>query len=415
MTSSAPTRAALCALALALAPTLTADASGIEALWGGLWGDNPIIGRLIVLVILALGAAGVGSALHHLRRYGREEARLVQLRANLEQWRAARAAASAEDETATGADGAEDGTAARELVGIDRLREGLPAGGLIGGRLDLIESLRERRLTVDVALVQQLAAARDEAARGLALPAFAATNSMLLGILGTFAGLAIMVQQIHLGLPTAGAAVNLDLFEQAFANLRSVLGGMKTAFSTSLAGMSCALLCTTLDFRLRRRQASFFERLERFTVAELLPATVPAYDDEKLLERVSEQLDRSFGRLDEIQRLNHRTLEDLTGLQRGFTAMIDEIRTITRGEAARDLDRVIDELEKTNRSVVAVVEQIPRLIATAERRGHEMVAAVERLVSPIGAATPLAGGLLSPRNLLIALATLAVLLVATRF
>lgn len=404
----------------ALGPTAPVAAGGpFDALWGGLWTDNPTIGRIIVVAILALGLTGANAALAHLRRYRQEDAQLALVRSNLAQWR------SAQGITGTPTDGSEpattstggEGAAAPNLVTFDRLREGLAGGGLIGSRMDLIEALRNERQSVETGLLQQLAAARDESRQGLATAGFAAANCMLLGILGTFAGLAIMVQQIDVGLPGGGAAgADLDVFEQAFTNLRSVLGGMKTAFSTSLVGMSWALVCTALDFRLRRRQAAFFERFERFTIQELLPATVPAYDDENLLERVSRQLVDSFGRLEEIQRLNHRTLEDLTGLQSGFGAIVEEIRTITRGEAARDLDRVIEELEKTNRSVVAVAEQVPRLIAGAERRGQELLSRLELLAAPSPLhASSAGGGLFSPRTLLIALVAVAALLLLTRF
>lgn len=404
---------------LSLLPAAPAAANALDALWGGLWRDNPTVGRLVVVAIALLGVAGTHAAAAHLARYRREEAALARVRSNLSRWRSAQdgtaeVAGEAAD-MAVESGGGEGGADPKPLVPLDRLREGLPGDTSMGARLDLLESLCRERQTVDVALIQQLGAAHDDTRPGLATPAFAATTSMLLGILGTFAGLAIMVQRIDLGLPDAADA-GLGLFEQAFADLRSVLGGMKTAFSTSLAGMSCALLCSTLDFRLRRRQATFFARLERFTVEELLPATIPGYDDDKLLARVSDQLDRSFGRLEEIQRLNQRTVEDLTGLHTGFAATVEEIRTITRGEAARDLDRVIEELEKTNRSVLAVAEQVPRLITSAERRGQEMLARLEQLAAPPSHAGPSAAvGLLTPRTLLIAIFALAALIVVTRF
>lgn len=412
-------RASAALLSLAtLGPTAPVAAGGpVDALWGGLWTDNPTIGRVIVVAIFALGLTGAHAALAHLRRYRQEDAQLALVRSNLAQWRSAQGTAEppTDGPAATSTGGGD--AAAPNLVEFDRLREGLAGDGLIGTRMDLIEALRNERQSVETGLLQQLGAARDESRRGVATAGFAAANCMLLGILGTFAGLAIMVQQIDVGLPGGGGAgADLDVFEQAFTNLRSVLGGMKTAFSTSLVGMSWALVCTALDFRLRRRQAAFFERFERFTIQELLPATVPAYDDENLLERVSRQLEDSFGRLEEIQSLNHRTLEDLTGLQSGFGAIVEEIRTITRGEAARDLDRVIEELEKTNRSVVAVAEQVPRLIAAAERRGQDMLSRLELIASPPPLhASPAGSGLFSPRTLLIALVAVAALLILTRF
>ena len=178
---------------------------------------------------------------------------------------------------------------------------------------------------------------------------------------------------------------------------------MKTAFSTSLVGMLCSILCACLDFGLRSRQASFFERLERFTTEELLPATVPAVYHENLLEQVSYQLERSFGRLEEIYEQNRMTLKDLSAVEAAFAEIVEEIRTITRGEAARDLERVIEQLAEINRAVLGVVDHLPRVIANSERNSREVLARIEGALAAQRSLTPPVAPTLTPKLLWLSL------------
>lgn len=65
-----------------------------------------------------------------------------------------------------------------------------------------------------------------------------------LGLLGTFLGLTVGIAGFD--------STNSDNIQQSIQNL---LGGMSTAFSTSLLGMFCSLVYTTIDKRLRNKLA----------------------------------------------------------------------------------------------------------------------------------------------------------------
>ncbi len=65
---------------------------------------------------------------------------------------------------------------------------------------------------------------------------------------------------------------------------------------------------------------------------------MPTVEDESLLDRVSLQLENSFARLDDIYRQNQDALKDMTGAQRAFVDIVEEIRKITRSEASRNLE-----------------------------------------------------------------------------
>lgn len=370
-------------------------------LWGALWADNPFAGKLIILIIIVLLVRAVLVGLRQLARYREERVDLRRVAHTLEEWRQAGAAAEAGDDQEEAEDATDeeasdqssgDEEAATEaapavpaesfavrhphLIARDRLLEGIRRTSLVGERIVAIFKMRAYRVKVSLDTLQQLAVRRDESIPGSGFLSFAASLAMLLGILGTFIGLAAMVQQIHLGLPRDAQAIELDLWASSIEHLKSVLGGMKTAFSTSLFGMGTAVVASSLDYRVRRARKELFEVLERLTAEELLPATVPSVEDELLLERVSFQLEESFQRLDEVARLNRETLGDLTATQEAFVEIVDEVRGITRAQAARNLDSLIDQVGRANEAVLRVAEQLPRIASSMDSTGER----IERLV-----------------------------------
>jgi biopolymer transport protein ExbB/TolQ len=352
----------------------------IQALWHGVWADNTLPGKLIVLVILGLLAGAVRAARRHLRRYGRERTDLAQLATRLRE--------SAAPTPVPPEDGAPVPAEARpeprhvSPADLAALRRDLAPESLIAERLEAIEKLRTRQVRVNPNALQELSRARDEARPGMAVPGAVAGLATMLGLLGTFIGLAIMVQEIQFVLPTGSDAVTYDSWSQSVENLSRVLGGIKTAFSTSLVGMVCSLLASLLAFRLRLVQARFFERLERFTTEELLPAAVPAVEDESLLDRVSLQLENSFSRLDDLYRQNQEALKDMTGAQRAFLDIVEEIRKITRSEASRNLEGVLEQVAQANRSVLAVADQLPKIVHAVEAGQRRLI---DRLASALSA------------------------------
>lgn len=329
----------------------------LEALWHGIWADNSLSGQLIVATILALLFWAYRSGSRHRQRYLREEANLSKV---IEKLR------SHVDPVPE--DGREEPLDRRHVSPADLalLRKDLAPDSLIAERLEAIEKLRTRQVRVNPSALQQLSLARDEARPGMAIPGAVAGLATMLGLLGTFLGLAVMVQQVQFVLPQSSGSLTVGSWTQSVENISGVLGGIKTAFSTSLVGILCSILSSLLNFRLRMAQAIFFERLERFTTEELLPAAVPAVEDESLLDRVSLQLESSFARLDEIYRQNQDALKDMTGAQRAFVDIVEEIRKITRSEASRNLDGVLEQLSRTNQSVLSVAEQLPKIVTALE-------------------------------------------------
>ena len=379
----------------------------IIALWHGIWSDNSAAGKFIVLIILALLGWAFRTGLRHIGRYRREEENLSRAIAKLRETTARRSPAPGgepENGTAEKSDSEAGAAAAADPspghghvspADLATLRTELTADSLIAERLEAIEKLRTRQVRVNPNALQQLSLSRDDARPGMAVPGAVAGLATMLGLLGTFIGLAVMVQQIQFVLPQGSGSVTVGSWTQSVENISRVLGGIKTAFSCSLVGIVCSILASLINFRLRSSQALFFERLERFTTEDLLPAAVPTVEDESLLDRVSLQLENSFARLDDIYRQNQDALKDMTGAQRAFVDIVEEIRKITRGEASRNLEGVLEQISQTNRSVLTVADQLPKIVSaveTGQRRLFEKFSSLMSNAASLSMSSPAPAG-----------------------
>lgn len=374
----------------------------LVALWHGIWSDNSPAGKVIVLIIFGLLGWAFRTGFRHLRRYGREEENLSRAITKLREATAPRLTApvASDPESAANGEPASEASAEAGLLpgegqvspaDLAALRTELTPDSLIAERFEAIEKLRTRQVRVNPNALQQLSLSRDEARPGMAVPGAVAGLATMLGLLGTFIGLAVMVQQIQFVLPQSSGSVTVGSWTQSVENISRVLGGIKTAFSSSLVGIVCSILASLVNFRLRTRQALFFERLERFTTEDLLPAAVPTVEDESLLDRVSLQLENSFARLDDIYRQNQDSLQDMTGAQRAFVDIVEEIRKITRSEASRNLEGVLEQVSQTNRSVLTVADQLPRVVSAVEAGQRRLLDRIATLVSsavPVQVSSP---------------------------
>lgn len=248
------------------------------------------------------------------------------------------------------------------LMDLDDLRTGIDAKSLIHDRITAIATLREHRVKINVHTLQQLTSAKEDATGGLAFPHFAVGLSMILGILGTFYGLSDVVQEVLSATRDLDSVKGMQAWKESVEQIQQLLKGMESAFSTTLMGMFSALGCLLIGFGLRRKQASFTQRMEEFTVKCLIPATAPTVEDESMLERVSHQLEQSFDELRDAFQTNSQVLEDLTAAASSLQTIVDEVRSITKSEASRDLEKVIAHLGEATGSIVALGEHMPGVI-----------------------------------------------------
>ncbi|WP_410217528.1 biopolymer transporter ExbB [Paracoccus sp. (in: a-proteobacteria)] len=125
---------------------------------------------------------------------------------------------------------------------------------------------------------------------------------IFLGLLGTFYGLATtvpaVVETIRALAPQEGQT-GLDVFEQLMTGLEAQLGGMATAFSSSLLGLAGSLVVGLLELFVTHGQNRFYRELEEwmsgFTRLSIASAEGEGIDQAALagfLEQMAAQMDR---------------------------------------------------------------------------------------------------------------------------
>lgn len=267
------------------------------------------------------------------------------------------------------------------LIDIRKLKEGVKQKSIIYKRLETIEKLREYRVKISVDFLQQDALNSEASRLGTTLPGFSKNLAMILGLCGTFIGLAFMVTKISMLMPNPNALTfSISGLKSSIANMETVFQGIKTAFSTSIVGIITTIICIYLDFRIHRNQTAFFHKLERFTVEKLIPVTVPPVQSEHPLENIAIHLQDSFDNLEFIITQNKDTIESLSTIQGSFKTIVDEVRDITKREASRNFEGVLTLLNKTNESITGIVKQWPKIVEVVKGQGREAKSEINSLI-----------------------------------
>lgn len=359
-----------------------------------LWSGNTVPGRIITAAIVALGGAAGSAAVRHRRRYsGRESQTLDEVRAKLRRMLDAQQP-----------DDPEPGSTPLppQPVELHELREHVPPDTLIGDRLAALARMKQARVKVNAETLQQMTLLRESASASLAFPGYAVDLAMMLGMLGTFIGLCLMLLQMQGVLPGAAGAPDDSAFTAAATSLGNIIASKKTAFVTTLIGLVCAISVSGLNFLLARAQSAFYDGLERFTTGELLPATVPQAEDESAMEKLSLQLGDSFSQLGSLADHHTQNLERIEAMETAFGTIVESIRTITlqaarapADETTGALTHVITQLAVTNDSLTKISRNLATVPQPAPlRTGSD--AASRRDAPPKGSVGALLSGI---RNL----------------
>lgn len=185
---------------------------------------------------------------------------------------------------------------------------------------------------------------------------------IFLGLLGTFWGLSKTIAALsHVisNLQTTNTSVP-DFFEALKESLKSPLGGMGTAFSTSFFGLSGSLILGFLDLQLGRSSQFFLRCLEdemKSLSATSLGQAVPLQGEPTLayvhsfwqyLGEHMESLQKMIGR---NQDMEHNTQEILVILSEKLSKLTDQMRTeqalmMKIGEAQVHLQHVLKDVSQ---------------------------------------------------------------------
>lgn len=336
------------------------------------WANNTFAGRSIIFLIFVLGVFGTVCAGRHWQRYtSLELVTLENVRARLRRMQAAGDAPQA----AEGDTGAPAPSAA--TVDLQELASGVPRETLIGDRLDTILRMKQAHVKVNVDALQQSSVLNESAKWSLSLPAYVVSLVMMLGLLGTFVGLSVMVGDIQQAMPGESSDANATQWAASVSSLGRILAGKKTAFSATLVGLFFSIAVSVFNFGLARAQSACYDRLERFTTEELLPATIPAFDDETPWEKLSRQLGDSFENLQSLATAQTRSAEQMAAVETTFGTVIQNIEAITQRAATApmqsvtgEMTGVISQLASVQGAILGLTERLPQIV-TAFRQTHQ--------------------------------------------
>ncbi|WP_419538803.1 biopolymer transporter ExbB [Paracoccus shandongensis] len=201
---------------------------------------------------------------------------------------------------------------------------------------------------------------------------------IFLGLLGTFYGLATtipaVVETIRSLAPQQGES-GIQVFDKLMSGLESQLGGMATAFSSSLLGLAGSLVVGLLELFATHGQNRFYRELEEwmsgFTRVSLAGSEGDAVDQAALagfLEQMASQMDR---------------LHQMQAERDDAAAMADE-RVVVMAQAIEALvHRSEAEQEASLSRIAGLTEALSRLADGQER----LVGGQDRLVDLVRAET----------------------------
>ncbi|HTJ56204.1 MAG TPA: flagellar motor protein MotA [Devosiaceae bacterium] len=195
---------------------------------------------------------------------------------------------------------------------------------------------------------------------------------VFLGLLGTFYGLLQTVTSVATVIQALNAtsADSTTLFNNLKEGLVAPLGGMGTAFSASLFGLSASLILGFLDLQTSQAQNAFYTDLEDWmtSMTELdhpvtaMQATGLGVSGDEM-QALFEQLGSTMQRSDSQQ----NAIRAMAELARGIDGLVKHIRA-----EQDDLRTHISEQNQTNRKLRELIEAMLREDQNArenERRG----------------------------------------------
>ncbi|MEA5446221.1 flagellar motor protein MotA [Gammaproteobacteria bacterium AB-CW1] len=194
---------------------------------------------------------------------------------------------------------------------------------------------------------------------------------VFLGLLGTFWGLLDTLRAV--GNVIAGLSIEdrsaAAFFEDLKAGLEAPLGGMGTAFSSSLFGLAGAVVLGFIDLQTGTAQNRFYNDLEEWLSGQTRLASgalsgggeegnVPAYI-QALLEQTADSLEQ-------LQRMMQRSEEDRRAADARLTELATELARLTeQGQGER---KALTGLSRTQAELRPVLE---RLADAGERQAGE--------------------------------------------
>jgi len=203
-----------------------------------------------------------------------------------------------------------------------------PMARMLQGRAD-----GERRITLSgqamTTLLDGISTRLDESRE---LSRYTTGVMIFLGLLGTFWGLLRTVSslaEVINSMTLAGGDVN-GMFTQLKAGLAAPLAGMGTAFSSSMFGLSGALILGFLDLTAGQAMNRFFNELEEWLagLTRLSSGTLVGEGDGSVPVYVQSLLEQTAENMDSLQRLISRGEEGRASSNAALITMSERLSTL---------------------------------------------------------------------------------------
>ncbi|MBY8977188.1 biopolymer transporter ExbB [Rhodobacteraceae bacterium NNCM2] len=232
------------------------------------------------------------------------------------------------------------------------------------------------------------------------------TNLLIfLGLLGTFWGLSLtvpaVVETIRSLAPQDGQTSDVNVFDNLMTGLENQLGGMGTAFASSLVGLAGSLVVGLLELFAGHGQNRFYRELEEWLTSFTRLGLVSEGEGPDgalvaLLERVDEGLERTTdlaehaesARVKAEERLGHTAdviaamAKEIENERQLVSELVSEIRESREIEAGRD-HATLTVLKRMEQNSLAAAEGIGGLSDRLHRGGGsgnaELVAGIREL------------------------------------
>ena len=161
------------------------------------------------------------------------------------------------------------------------------------------------------------------------------TNLLIfLGLLGTFYGLATtipaIVDTIRSLAPQPGES-GLEVFSKLMVGLQKQLGGMSTAFSSSLMGLAGSLVVGLLELFASHGQNRFYRELEEWVSSITRLGFATGGDGEADQATMVQILDLMSGQIEVLQTLYSQTEANRTGGEDRMAELAHQIRRLAKG------------------------------------------------------------------------------------
>ncbi len=206
---------------------------------------------------------------------------------------------------------------------------------------------------------------------------------IFLGLLGTFYGLATtvpaVVETIRALAPQDGET-GLDVFEKLMTGLEAQLGGMATAFSSSLLGLAGSLVVGLLELFVTHGQNRFYRELEEW-MSGFTRISIAAGDgdgvDQAALAGFLEQM---AGQMDRLQ--NYHAERD--GLREEAALMADE-RVVVMAQA---IEALVQQAETDQAATDGRAMQLTQALGRLADGQDQLLAEARRLREAAPVASP---------------------------